>query len=83
MFRPERFLDNVGNIVRDEHMIPFSIGRRQCLGEKLAKVREKEFEHRNCIEEKVCIKNLGCNFFHKFFDPSVKINFNPISLGMP
>ena len=44
VFRPERFLDNTGKIVRDEHLIPFSIGRRQCLGETLAKVREKEFK---------------------------------------
>ena len=37
MFRPQRFLDEAGNVKRDEHFIPFSIGRRQCLGETLAK----------------------------------------------
>lgn len=36
-FRPERFLDECGNIKKDERFIPFSIGRRQCLGETLAK----------------------------------------------
>ena len=36
-FMPERFLDADGNVRRDEHLIPFSIGKRQCLGETLAK----------------------------------------------
>eukprot|EP00092_Neocalanus_flemingeri_P065658 GFUD01079879.1.p1 GENE.GFUD01079879.1~~GFUD01079879.1.p1 ORF type:complete len:438 (-),score=100.01 GFUD01079879.1:38-1351(-) len=36
-FRPERFLDQEGNLKRDEHLIPFSMGKRQCLGETLAK----------------------------------------------
>jgi len=36
-FRPERFLDGEGNVVRKEQFIPFSIGKRYCLGESLAK----------------------------------------------
>ncbi|KAH9514138.1 cytochrome P450 2 sub U member 1 [Bulinus truncatus] len=37
-FRPERFLDEQGDIIRREEFIPFSIGRRRCLGESLAKM---------------------------------------------
>ncbi|KAK6965388.1 cytochrome P450 2U1-like isoform X1 [Biomphalaria glabrata] len=37
-FRPERFLDAKGNIIKREELMPFSIGRRICLGESLAKM---------------------------------------------
>ena len=40
IFRPERFLDEDGNFVADDHVVPFGIGRRFCLGRSLA---EKEF----------------------------------------
>ena len=36
-FIPDRFLNNDGNVKMDDHLIPFSIGKRQCLVETLAK----------------------------------------------
>ncbi|XP_038069694.1 cytochrome P450 2U1-like [Patiria miniata] len=35
-FRPERFIDEQGRISKPEYLIPFSIGRRRCIGEQLA-----------------------------------------------
>ena len=43
MFRPERFLDQNGELVVDEHLIPFGIGRRHCPGESLAKIELFQF----------------------------------------
>ncbi|ESO99391.1 hypothetical protein LOTGIDRAFT_231056 [Lottia gigantea] len=39
-FRPERFLDEMGRVIHREEWIPFSIGRRNCLGEGLAKMEQ-------------------------------------------
>jgi cytochrome P450 len=36
-FRPERFLDKTGDLVCTENVIPFSLGKRSCLGEQLAR----------------------------------------------
>ncbi|KAL8612108.1 hypothetical protein ACOMHN_013987 [Nucella lapillus] len=37
VFRPERFLDDSGKCVRPAEFVPFSLGRRMCLGEPLAR----------------------------------------------
>ncbi|KYQ56062.1 hypothetical protein ALC60_05045 [Trachymyrmex zeteki] len=36
-FRPERFLDNDGNIITPEKYFPFGIGKHRCMGETLAR----------------------------------------------
>ncbi|KAK3578378.1 hypothetical protein CHS0354_025472 [Potamilus streckersoni] len=38
IFRPERYLDADGHITKPEAHIPFSIGRRVCLGESVARM---------------------------------------------
>ncbi|KAK6189777.1 hypothetical protein SNE40_001771 [Patella caerulea] len=38
VFRPERFIDSNGQVIKRDEMIPFSTGRRVCLGESLAKM---------------------------------------------
>ena len=37
VFRPERFINEQGEFVKHSHLIPFSLGKRQCLGEVLAR----------------------------------------------
>merc|ERR1719481_554813 len=36
-FRPERHLDASGRFMKSEYMVPFGIGKRQCMGELLAR----------------------------------------------
>ncbi|XP_060520854.1 probable cytochrome P450 305a1 [Cylas formicarius] len=36
-FLPDRFLDEEGNLLSHEGLIPFGLGRRKCLGDSLAK----------------------------------------------
>ena len=38
IFNPERFLDEQGNFINSNQVIPFSLGPRHCLGEQLAKM---------------------------------------------
>lgn len=38
VFCPERFLDSSGHFIKKEALIPFSLGRRHCLGEQLARM---------------------------------------------
>ncbi|XP_039248543.2 vitamin D 25-hydroxylase-like [Styela clava] len=37
-FQPERFLDRDGKFIKSNHVIPFSIGPRHCIGEQLARM---------------------------------------------
>ena len=37
VFRPERFIDKDGNIIKNDHFVPFGVGKRICMGESLAK----------------------------------------------
>ena len=39
LFNPGRFLDEEGCLRQDEHLIPFSIGKRVCPGQALANVQ--------------------------------------------
>lgn len=36
-FKPERFIDHGGKVIKDEYFIPFGQGRRRCLGDTLAR----------------------------------------------
>lgn len=68
-FRPERFLDKDNNIINKDKFIPFSLGRRSCLGEVLARHELFQFisglvqnfrflppENQDKVEVKDCVK---------------------------
>lgn len=42
-FRPERFIDENGQLIRSENVVAFSVGRRNCLGESLARIETFQF----------------------------------------
>ena len=39
-FRPERFLDNDGQFRRDDRCVPFSLGKRYCIGQVSLNITE-------------------------------------------
>ncbi|XP_036620354.1 vitamin D 25-hydroxylase isoform X1 [Trichosurus vulpecula] len=69
VFYPERFLDSHGQFVKREALIPFSLGRRHCLGEQLA--RMEMFLFFTSLLQR----------FHLHFPPEVVPNLKP-KLGM-
>uniref|UniRef100_A0A4X2KDN3 Cytochrome P450 family 2 subfamily R member 1 n=1 Tax=Vombatus ursinus TaxID=29139 RepID=A0A4X2KDN3_VOMUR len=69
VFYPERFLDSHGQFVKKEALIPFSLGRRHCLGEQLA--RMEMFLFFTSLLQR----------FHLHFPPEVVPNLKP-KLGM-
>uniref|UniRef100_A0A914WU01 Unspecific monooxygenase n=1 Tax=Plectus sambesii TaxID=2011161 RepID=A0A914WU01_9BILA len=38
LFQPERFLNSDGSLKKIEQLVPFSLGKRQCMGESLARM---------------------------------------------
>ncbi|XP_056464489.1 vitamin D 25-hydroxylase [Gadus chalcogrammus] len=69
VFSPQRFLDSNGNFVRREAFLPFSLGRRQCLGEQLARM------------EMFLFFTTMLQRFHLQFPPGTVPNLTP-KLGM-
>ena len=37
VFKPDRFIDQNGKLVKSEYFLPFAYGKRKCLGDSLAK----------------------------------------------
>ncbi|XP_060694495.1 vitamin D 25-hydroxylase [Hemiscyllium ocellatum] len=69
VFCPERFLDSNKQFVKKEAFVPFSIGRRNCLGEKLARM------------ELFLFFTMLLQRFHLHFPPGTIPNLKP-KMGM-
>ncbi|GFR77479.1 cytochrome P450 2U1 [Elysia marginata] len=52
-FRPERFLNDKGDVVQSEHFLAFSLGRRMCVGEALARMELFLFVAMTCQRFKI------------------------------
>ncbi|KAK7021790.1 hypothetical protein SK128_010779 [Halocaridina rubra] len=65
-FRPERFIDKDGQLIRSENVVAFSVGRRNCLGESLARIETFQFltgmlqKYKFGVPEGHPIPGLGC-----------------------
>ena len=95
-FKPERFLDSAGKFQTKPELIPFSVGKRACLGEGLARLELYLFAANlfNQFEVWIFIKNvyLGMNpFRYPSYLQKLQIwsaswvapyNPNPLSLGL-
>uniref|UniRef100_T1IQ14 Cytochrome P450 2U1 n=1 Tax=Strigamia maritima TaxID=126957 RepID=T1IQ14_STRMM len=71
-FKPERFLTDNGQIKRVEEYIPFSMGKRQCMGESLAK-----------MELFLYFTNMLQNFTFKKVNGTIDFDYNYAIVTMP
>ncbi|CAB3398364.1 unnamed protein product [Caenorhabditis bovis] len=70
-FNPDRFIEN-GKLKRIEELIPFSIGKRQCLGEGLARMELFLFLANFFNQFKICPSSEGLPSMSKNHDFSMK-----------
>ncbi|XP_039250594.2 cytochrome P450 2U1-like isoform X2 [Styela clava] len=66
-FLPERFIDSNGRFVNNDHLLPFGIGSRQCIGEQIARMQlfmfltniVQKFQIRACKNKRLPSFNQG------------------------